>query len=192
METPIEILIEAALFFRGGSVSLKDIANDTGYSLEEVENGVRSLEMSLHGRGIRLVREGAHIALATAPETHELIEKMRREELEGPLGKAGLETLAIIIYRAPIARSDVEYIRGVNCSSILRSLLIRGLIERVEHDHDKRTFLYQPTAELPAYFGVSTITELPQYAEIKTMIESVFTERDSALENQEKLEAENV
>lgn len=183
METPIETLLEAALFFRGGSMTIKELALDLNFTVEEIEIGLTSLAMSLDGRGIRVVRERNTVALATAPEAHELIETMRRGELEGPLGKAGLETLAIIIYRGPLARSDIEYVRGVNCSSILRSLLIRGLIERTENATDKRSFLYQVTAELPAYFGVSTITSLPEYSETKSLIEAVFAERDQTLES---------
>ena len=138
---PIEVEIEAALFFRGGAITVKELSSHIGLSKEETEIGITSLAMALEGRGVRVVREGETVALATASETHELIEKMRREELEGPLGKAGLETISIVIFRGPISRSDIEYVRGVNCSSILRSLLIRGLIERVENTSDKRSFL---------------------------------------------------
>ena len=127
-----------------------------------------------------MIREGEKVALATAPEAHALIEKMRREELEGPLGKAGLETLAVIIFRGPVARSDVEYVRGVNCSSILRSLMIRGLIERIENTADKRSFLYRATTELPAYLGLASVEKMPRYAEMRSAIESIFAERDAA------------
>ena len=174
---PIEVEIEAALFFRGGAITVKELSVQIGLSKEELEIGITSLAMSLEGRGIRIVREGETVALATAPETHELIEKMRREELEGPLGKAGLETISIVIFRGPISRSDIEYVRGVNCSSILRSLLIRGLIERVENTNDKRSFLYRATAELPAYLGVGALTDIPGYIETRATIDAVFTGR---------------
>lgn len=177
---PIESLIEAALFFRGGSLSVKELSSQLSLSKEEVESGLTSLGLSLEGRGIRLVREEGTVALATAPEAHELIEKMRREELEGPLGKAGLETISIVIFRGPLSRSDIEYIRGVNCSSILRSLLIRGLIERIENPDDKRSFLYQATAELPAYLGVGSLADIPGYAETRENIEAVFASRAEA------------
>jgi segregation and condensation protein B len=144
--------------------------------------------MSLGDRGIRIVREGEHVALATAPAAHEMIEKMRREELEGPLGKAGLETIAIIMFKGPVARSDIEYIRGVNCSSILRSLMIRGLIERVDNPKDKRSFLYQATTDLPAYFGIGKMEELPQYAAIKAQLEGIITEREQMMRDAEEKE----
>lgn len=175
---PIEVEIEAALFFRGGAITIKELSSQIGLSKEETETGITSLTMSLEGRGVRVVREGGTVALATAPETHELIEKMRREELEGPLGKAGLETISIVIFRGPISRSDIEYVRGVNCSSILRSLLIRGLIERIENTSDKRSFLYRATAELPAYLGVGALTDIPGYTQTRLTIDAVFAGRE--------------
>ncbi|MBX9765372.1 SMC-Scp complex subunit ScpB [Patescibacteria group bacterium] len=189
---PLENQIEAVLFFKGGAVSIKELSASIGIPESEIETYAESLRMSLEGRGVRLVRDGNMLALATSPSSHELIEKMRREELEGPLGKAGLETLAVIIYRGPLSRADIEYVRGVNCTSILRSLLIRGLIERVEHPKDKRSFLYQTTAELPAFFGVSQLSELPQFAETRAQIEAIFAERDALAKKEEAGEAESI
>ncbi len=179
-DTPKEVLLEAALFFEGGPVSMKELAVRMKLSAEELEEAATSLAMSLEGRGIRVVREGGKIALSTAPEAHSLIESMRREELEGPLGKAGLETLSIVIFRSPLSRSDIEYVRGVNSSSILRSLLIRGLVERVENPSDKRSYLYQPTPDLAAYLGVESLSKLPDYDENRAKIEAIFRERDEA------------
>lgn len=182
---PLENQIEAVLFYKGGAVSIKELSAAIGVPESEINTYAESLRASLEGRGVRLVRDGNMLALATAPSTHELIEKMRREELEGPLGKAGLETLAVIIFRGPLSRVDIEYVRGVNCSSILRSLMIRGLVQRTENPNDKRSFLYQTTAELPAFFGVSQISELPQFEETRAQIESLFTEREAIAKKEE-------
>lgn len=190
MNTPLEILIESALFFRGGAMRFKELAEATKHTEDEIHQALASLQMSLGGRGIRLVVERDSAALATAPETHEMIEMMRREELEGPLGKAGLETLSIIIFRGPLSRSDVEYVRGVNCSSILRSLMIRGLIERIDNPKDKRSFLYQPTTELPAYLGVDSLAAIPEYAELRARIEKVFAEREAVLSTVNEVQEE--
>ncbi len=178
---PIENIIEAALFFSGGSLAVKDLSRMIGEPEERVREGIDSLTASLIGRGIRVVRERDSVALATAPAHHEMIEQVRRNELEGPLGRAGLETLAVIIFRGPLARSDVEYVRGVNCSTILRSLLIRGLIERIENPSDKRGFLYQATTELPAHLGVGQLSDIPGYADMRRDIDVIFESRDSEL-----------
>lgn len=183
---PLEVLIESALFFKGGSFRIRELARAVGSPETEVKTALISLQMSLEGRGLRVVLEGDEAALATAPESHEMIETMRREELEGPLGKAGLETLAIVIFRGPLTRAEIEYVRGVNCSSILRTLLIRGLIERDENPKDKRSFLYRATTELPAYLGVASLTNIPGYGAMREKIESVFAERDASRDAVEK------
>lgn len=184
MDQPLEQSIEAILFFKGGTVSLSELEKITQAPLKDIETALLALEASLTGRGVRLIRERNFLALGTAPEAKNLVERMRKDELEGPLGKAGLETLAVIIFRGPIAKSDIDYIRGVNCVSILRSLMVRGLIERVEHPSDKRGFLYQATADLPAYLGVATLEALPQYSETRAEIEKIFAEREHALKEE--------
>ena len=165
--------IEALLLYKGGTVRVKEIAHTLDIPLNDVESGLSDLSNQLVGRGVSLVREGDRVALATAGGAHALIESMRRDELDGPVGKAGLETLAIIVYRGPVSRADIEYIRGVNATAILRSLLIRGLIERVDNPEDKRSFLYRATAELPAYLGVDTLSDLAEYATLKGELASL-------------------
>jgi len=177
-EQKLDILLEAALFFKGGSATVAELAKSLSVSPEAIEQTLDTVASALEGRGVRLIREGNTAALSTAPEASELIEKMRKDELEGPVGKAGLETLAVIIFRGPLAKSDIDYVRGVNCGYILRSLMIRGLIERTENPDDKRSFLYQATAELPAYLGVSSLKEMPGYDETKAHIEHVFADRE--------------
>ena len=173
----LEQLIEAALFFKGGAVSIAELAKAIDIPVEKVEASLDGLQKSLEGRGVRLVREGNMAALATAPEAKDMVERMRREELEGPLGKAGLEALAVIIFRGPLTKSDVDYIRGVNCAPYSARLMIRGLIERIENPDDKRSF-YRATPDLPAYLGVNALDALPGYVETRSEIERVFRERE--------------
>jgi segregation and condensation protein B len=101
--------------------------------------------------------------LGTAPEASALIEQLTREELSKDLGKAGLETLSIIVYKSPITRADLDYIRGVNSSFILRNLQIRGLVEKITNPADARSFLYRPTFELLQHLGVTRVEDLPEY-----------------------------
>lgn len=171
--------LEALLYFEGGAVKIKELASMLQVTSEDVEALAVMLEKELNGRGVSLIRESESLALATSPQLSSLIERVRRDELEGPLGKAGLETLAIIIYRGPLGRGDIEYVRGVNSTAILRSLMIRGLIERVDNPTDKRSFHYRATPELPAYLGVSSLTELPGYTEVVEGLTKIFNERDT-------------
>lgn len=169
--------LEALLFYRGEPVRLQNLAAMLDVSTDEVSAALNALKTALAGRGIRLVVEGEYAALATAPEVEALIKTIRTEELEGPLGKAGLETLAIIAYNGPISKTDIEYIRGVNSSSILRTLSIRGLVEKTENPKDKRSFLYHPTPELPAALGLTSMSDIPEFEALKANIEKVLNDR---------------
>lgn len=177
MEISLSVQIEGILFFEGGSVTLRKLAKLLSVPETSIEDALTELAATLEGRGISLVRDGDTVALGTAPSLSQLIESMRRDELEGPLGKAGLETLAILMYRGPLSRADIEYIRGVNATAILRSLMIRGLVARTQNPNDARSFLYTTTTELPAYFGVSSLDQLPDFVALKSEIDAVLDER---------------
>jgi segregation and condensation protein B len=112
----------------------------------------------------------------------ELVEKIRREELSRDIGRAGLETLSAILYRGPLTRSEVDFIRGVNSSQILRTLLVRGLIRRVTNPKDERSFLYEPTTELFAQLGISHVADLPDYASVRahlTELEAAYRAKET-------------
>lgn len=130
---------------------------------ESVKNAVDTLKDKLSERGIQLMRKDDEVMLATSPEMSELIEQIRKEELKRDLGKAGAETLAIVLYKGPVTRAEIDYIRGVNSTFILRNLLIRGLVEKVSNPKDQRSFLYRPTLELLSFLGISNIEDLPQF-----------------------------
>lgn len=174
--------LEALLFYRGEPVRLQSLAAMLKISTDELNTGLSALKTALSGRGIRLIVEGEYAALSTAPEVEALIAAIRKEELEGPLGKAGLETLAIIAYNGPISKTDIEYIRGVNSSSILRTLSMRGLVEKTENPKDRRSFLYHATPELPAALGLTSMSEIPEFESLKANIEKVLNERPESEE----------
>jgi len=167
----LEQKIEAVLFWKGEPVAETDLVHMFKETGESISQSLNSLETSLANRGIQLVRNGREIELRTAPEASELIEELSRD-----LGKAALETLAIVLYRGPITRAEIDYIRGVNSSFILRSLLIRGLVEREPNEKDQRSFLYRPTIELLSHLGVSKVEDLPNYQGVKEEVKTMVTE----------------
>ena len=89
-----------------------------------------------------------------------------KSEFNEELSRAAVETAAIIAYQGPLTRVDIEYVRGVNSSFILRSLMMRGLIERVENPKDARSYLYRISFDFLKHLGVVRIEELPQYEEL--------------------------
>lgn len=165
--------IEAILFWKAEPVPIKKLAQLLNASVEDTRAGLTALENALQGRGLALVSTDDEVMLGTAKEMSSLIEALTKDELTKDLGKAGLETISIVLYQGPISRADIDYIRGVNSQFILRALLIRGLIERVDNPEDARSFLYKPTLELLSHLGVSKITDLPEYEQVRAEIDAL-------------------
>jgi len=157
----VEQQIEALLFYKGEPVSTKELSILLDVSEEEVLSRAKNLEITLKTRGLRLGILEDTLELRTAGEMSDIILKLQKADLSRSLGKAGSETLAIILYKGPIARAEIDYIRGVNSTFILRNLLIRGLIEKVPNPRDQRSYLYKTTHELLAHLGITNVKELP-------------------------------
>ncbi len=163
--------IEAILYYKGEPVSIKELGKILSVTEKEVKEGIETLRLKLQGRGVALVQTDADVMLGTAPELSSLLDKLIKDERAADLSKASVETLAIVLYQGPIGKQDIDFIRGVNSGYILRSLSIRGLVERVENAKDRRGFLYKPTLDLLANLGVSKIADLPDFEKIKVDIE---------------------
>ncbi len=113
-------------------------------------------------RGLRIIRKGDRAHLTTAPEAALLIEKFLGLDLTTRLSAAALETLAVVAYRQPLTRGDIESIRGVNCDGVLRTLITRELIEPVGRlEQPGRPFLYGTTLQFLQYFGLEGLEHLP-------------------------------
>jgi segregation and condensation protein B len=173
-------LIEAILFFKAEPISIKVLAEITNTSLEEVGVALTELETALTGRGVALLRKDNEVSLGTAPEAAAVIEKMIKEELSRDLGKAGLETLSIVLYKGPISRPEIDYIRGVNSSFILRNLTVRGLVERLTKEGDSRAYVYRPTFELLSQLGITQISDLPDYDIVTRELEVIMNQPEAA------------
>lgn len=174
----LESQIEALLFWKAEPVSIKKLATLLSKTEDEIKSAVIILQDSLKGRGITLIQLENEVTLGTAKEASELILALTKEELTKDLGKAGLETLSIILYQGPLSRPEIDYIRGVNSQFILRNLLVRGLIERVDNPKDQRSFLYKPTLELISYLGVSKIEDIPEFELVKKDIDNFKNKTD--------------
>lgn len=170
--------IESLLFYQAEPVKIKKLAEILEVSEEEVSESLNKLEQELDQRGIKLIKNDGAVSLTTSPENSEIIEKIKKEEQDRELSKAALETLSIILYRGPMKRSEIDYIRGVNSQFSLRSLLIKGLIEKEQSKTDERTYIYKPSMDILSHMGISKIEELPDYQEVNNDINS-FIENDN-------------
>mgnify|MGYP003467768184 FL=1 len=117
----LNIHIESILYYTGETFSIVELSKTFGATASEVEEALQKLGSALEGRGVELMRTNDKVSLATAKASHTMIEKIRREELDKELSKASMETLACILYKGEITRSEIDFVRGVNSSFILRN-----------------------------------------------------------------------
>lgn len=134
-------------------------------SEEEVMRGLEGLvkKYNTPESGLSLVRKDDMVQLVTRSENALYVEKFTKSTMQESLSKAALEVLAVIAYRGPIARAEIEAIRGVNCSVTLRNLLMRALIERKENESDARGYLYTISFQFLKSLGLQAVSELPEY-----------------------------
>ena len=125
----LEACLEGLLFVSAGPVAPVHLAEALGRKIQEIEEGLRSLERNYEqGRGLSLQWHAGRVQLTTAPQLSGMVEKFMGLEATARLSRAGLETLAIIAYRQPVTRPAVDAIRGVNSDGVMKSLLNKGLV----------------------------------------------------------------
>jgi segregation and condensation protein B len=171
--------IEAILFYKAEPVKKTAIADFLHITIDGLERALIELTSSLAGRGVQLLTTSEEIQLVTTPEFSEMLTTLRKEELSRDIGKAGAETLAIILYRGPLSRADIDRIRGVNSTFILRNLLIRGLIDRKDNPKDQRSLLYTTSPELLKHLGVTRREDLPDFSDIMNSLDAFEAESSS-------------
>jgi segregation and condensation protein B len=156
-----EAQLEALLFVAERPLSRREIASMARVDRATVDERLGDLEMSLRGRGIRLVVSEERVELVTAPAAGGLIARYVGADAVR-LSPASLETLAIVAYRQPVTKAAVERIRGVDSDYTIRSLLHRRLVvELGRSDAPGRPFLYGTGFEFLERFGMTSLEELP-------------------------------
>ena len=156
----------AILFAAGEPLEKKRLASLLEIKENELGKVLDALRESVEVAGLELVEAGEEVELRTSAEAAPLVKKLWEGERSRDLGKAGLETLATIAYQGGATRSEVDWVRGVNSSASIRTLLLRGLIEGSEDPADKRRIRYTLTTEALAHLGVGKAANLPRYSEL--------------------------
>jgi len=160
--------IEALLFVADDPVSVGQVAQALQVDESQVEAGVGLLVAQCQVRGLRLQRQNHLVQLVTAPQAAPDVERFLGLDSSSRLSTAALEALALIAYRQPITRVQVEAIRGVNCDGVLRTLLTRGLVApQGRLEQAGRPILYGTTFEFLQRFGLSNLSELPALEDLK-------------------------
>lgn len=157
--------IEAILFVSGEEMSVQKIKKTLGDDVaeEEVIAEIEQLQKAYQGKGIRILMKDGKVQMVSAPEHAQVIHALVKSHLTEELTPAALETLACIAYREPIAKQEIDELRGVNSIFSLRALLMRGLIEKTKKEDDARTDYYRVTLDLLKKLGLEKITDLPDY-----------------------------
>ncbi|OFI07618.1 segregation and condensation protein B [Clostridium acetireducens DSM 10703] len=157
-------IIESLLFVTGESLSLKDIASIIELEVNSTEEIIKEMAKKYNeeSRGIKLVKTNNKYQLVTKPKNSKYIEKLLKTNTRQSLSQASLETLAIIVYRQPITRVEIDDIRGVKSEKALNNLLEKELIEECGRKNViGRPILYRTTNEFLKYFGLESIESLP-------------------------------
>lgn len=172
-------LIEALLFVAGDEgLSLIELSKLLDASTQKTYVQMMDLQKKYNSfdSGITLIEFGEKYKLATKKEFSESIKKYASSSIAGNLSQPALETLAIIAYKQPLTRLDVEEIRGVQSSGSIQTLKLRGLIEESGRNNTPgRPFLYRTTRYFMNYFGLKNLTDLPDIEELEKVNEDEST-----------------
>lgn len=156
--------IEAVLFAWSDPLSAKDLSNVLDIGLKEVKNILKEMmdEFNYNKRGIQILQMNDHYQLATRPEHYEYLQKLFEPKQNRGLTHAALETLAIIAYKQPITKTEIEEIRGVKCDKAIGTLLEKELVEEQGRlEKTGRPILYGTTINFLKVFSLKSLNELP-------------------------------
>jgi len=173
------------LFISTHPLSIKKIAEMTKAEIGETEKAMTELKDDYRQKagGIELMKSGSQYQMVTTGDNAKLIKDFMKDEMTGELSRPSLETLTIVAYRGPITKLEIEQVRGVNCSLILRNLMIRGLVEAKENKASMTTY-YSITFDFMRYLGISDVAELPDYEKLHSseILEKILEQEKKAAE----------
>lgn len=162
-------ILESLLLAAGKPLTYKELGKLLESNDEQVEKFLVDLASKYNHpeSGIHILLNNQKAQLVSNPDNIGILKKYFKDELSGELTKPSLETLTIIAYRQPISKEELEQIRGVNCSIIIRNLLIRGLIEESATGNNL-TINYSVTMDFLKYMGINSVKDLPDYEKLNS------------------------
>ncbi len=159
--------LESLLFVSLKPLSLKELVKFSQAKVDDVKQALEELtnDYRVDNRGLTIIKNEQKYQLTTASDNAELVKKFLQDETNGELSQAKLETLTIIAYRGPISKLELDRIRGINCSLIIRNLLLRGLIEE-KFSQTKKENYYQVSHDFIRFLGLNSVSDLPDYEKL--------------------------
>ncbi len=163
VEQEIAKIVEGLLFVASEPVTVNYLATVVDCKPGQIEKALTQLKEACTNRGIRVQRKGNKVQFVSAPELTDYIEDFLGLTATGKLSTPALETLAIVAYRQPITRPQIEAVRGVNSDGVLRTLISKGLVEEMGRlDTVGHPALFGITFEFLRYFGLDSLDNLPE------------------------------
>ena len=186
--------LESMLFVWGEPLEIQTAAEVFETEMPEVEAAFVELQQEYQARrgGIQLQRFGNCFQLSTAPENREFLERLCNPVKEKKLSRSAMETLAIIAYKQPVTRGEIESVRGVKCGRIVEGLLQKGLIqEQGRSEAIGRPVLFGPTDLFLRSFGIDSLDGLPDLEEEDQGSENLAREDSGSLSMEAASEEED-
>jgi len=171
-KTNIKSILEALLFINERPIEIRELTEVLEISHKETEEALGELALEYRDRssGICIVRVAGGYQMCSAPDTEAWVKKMYQERSKQKLSTASLETLAVVAYKQPVTRVEIEAIRGVNVDGVARKLSELGLIKIAgRKDVIGKPFLYITTRKFLEYFGINTLKDLPKLEEFAAL-----------------------
>ena len=167
-------ILEAILFVAGEPVAVADLARALEVGEMEIMHAVEALERECERRGVTVRRD--HLRMETRPEYAPYVERLLQPVQRQTLSQTAMETLAVIAYRQPVTKGEVEQVRGVKCDYSVQSLLHKGLIKEAGRKEALgRPILYATTDRFLEHFGISDIRELPPLPDVQEKVDEPLT-----------------
>lgn len=160
----IKSQIESLLFIAAKPLSLNDLNKLLEKNKKDLEKSLLELRDDYHSKesGLQIIEQSKKYQMVSSADNAKLVQKYLEDETSGELSQASLEALTIIAYRGPISKTELERIRGVNCSLIIRNLLLRGLIEE-KNSASGEDKIYNVSLDFIRFLGIESIEQLPDY-----------------------------
>ncbi|SNR87225.1 segregation and condensation protein B [Anaerovirgula multivorans] len=180
----IKSVLEAILFVWSEPISVKELSKALAVDVKNINNVLEEMinEYNFGKRGLQIIKMNDHYQLSTRPEHYSYIQKLVEPKQNKGLTQAALETLAIIAYKQPITKIEIEEIRGVKCDKAISTLQEKNLIEEQGRlEKIGRPIIYGTTLSFLKTFGLKSIEDLPDISEFKLLtqetndIKHIFT-----------------
>ncbi len=172
--------VECMLFVSPEPLSAAQMAAALESEVTLVENAVNELIADLSNRGLQIVRVAGGYQMCTKPEFSSICQRIMIRQSQ-KLSRAALETLAVVAYKQPVTQPEIEAVRGVNASGVIKTLIDKGLIYEVGRKQTPgRPILYGTTPQFLEYMGLNDLSQLPD-------IDALSSDRVNELEAEQKL-----